>query len=125
MNVSSHHELGDSITFFDVKALGSQVNDDDADLPPIVWINCTGRIYKGNAMLYRQPAAWTNLGLIPFGKLYGNSGRYEGTLSWEENHVLLGLRIEIHAGGMPGHVARKRCVGGRSDPFDFDANGFH
>jgi len=58
MNESSHHQLGDSITFFYVKALGSQVNDNDADLAPIVWINCTGRIYKGNAMLYRQPAAW-------------------------------------------------------------------
>ena len=53
--VAGHDELGDAVTIVDDERFVRQVDQNDADFPPVVGVYCTGGVQQSDAFFQGEP----------------------------------------------------------------------
>ena len=101
------HHLRDPVAPVQGERLLPEVGEDDADLPPVVRVDRSGRVEAGDAMADRQPAARTDLDLISRGDRDGDAGGYERARARRKEQVAVDGRQKIGTGRVLRGVVRK------------------
>lgn len=116
---SSHkrrkYHLGDPFTPPYDKGICAVINNDHADLSPIVGINSARRVDEGNSVLEGKTASWPDLRLKTIGQGYGNAGGNKRSVSRLKHQIRIHIGTQVHTSGVRSHVAGKREV--RTGPY--------
>jgi hypothetical protein len=99
--VFGNYHLGNPVAGIDLKYGIRKIDEQYANLSPVIGINSTRRVYNANTMLIGQSAARTDLRLVTFGQLNKQPGFDQLTFHWFKLHRLL----HRHADPYPRRVA--------------------
>jgi len=101
------------------------IDQDDADLAPVVGVDRPRRVHETDPVLQREAAARAHLRLEALRQRDGDARRDKGAAPRGEDQIVLDGGKEVHARRAVRHVARKRKVLRSPQSRDGDADLFH
>ena len=75
--VAGHDELGDAVTVVDDERFIRQVDQNDADFPPVVGVYCTRGVQQSDAFFQGESRARSYLSLVAGRQRDVQAGRYQ------------------------------------------------
>ena len=93
--ISRHNHLRDTLPRLDDKCLFPEIMEDDPHFATVTRVNGSRCIRKRDAILQRQPAAWSQLRLVSGRQLNCDTCRHQPGIARRKNYRL--HRIEVHA----------------------------
>lgn len=108
--VARYHELGNALTVLYDEGDIAEIDEDNADLSPVVCIDGTGCVEEGDAVFHGQPRSGTYLRFIAFGQCNGKSRGHERAAQRWERDGAVEKGAEIHTGTETGGRSGKWVV---------------
>ncbi len=117
------NQLGNAVALCQSNGLPPMIDENDPDLPPIIGVNGSGAVDKGDPLLKGQSRARTNLSFKTFRNRHGQAGRNQSPLPRFKDQRFVKGGTEIHPGSQCGHISGKYGIW--PNPFYLNGNRFH
>lgn len=91
--IASDHNLSDAITGMNLERLTAEVQQDDANLAAIAWVNGRGAVRQRDGMLQRQTAAGPDLRLETGREFNREAGRNQLRFAGRQRHGLDSMKV--------------------------------
>jgi hypothetical protein len=105
-----NHQLGDTITALDGERVIAKVNQNDAQLAPIIRVYRPRRVRQRDPVTKGQPRAWTHLNFKARGDLEGETRGHQNARTPTEHNRLDRGRYDIHPCCSRRHITGEREV---------------